>query len=151
MSESFARETLNAVKEKLGMSDDLDELTKAEQRGYANAMEAERKLHEDRIEQLELERDEAVTKRAIAEGLAGLKAFGIDGHSAMIALARDQVSKRMKAEAKLAKAVESLRGIIPYWDKVNPLRFADQHNDGCDCYRCAFDKARTTLAKLEGK
>ena len=44
------------------MSDDLDELTKAEQRGYANAMEAERKLHEDRIEQLERERDEQEAK-----------------------------------------------------------------------------------------
>lgn len=42
------------------MSDDLDELTKAEQRGYANAMEAERKLHEDHIEQLEAKLAKAV-------------------------------------------------------------------------------------------
>jgi chromosome segregation ATPase len=34
------------------------ELTLAEQRGYANAMEAERKLHEDRIKALTAERDE---------------------------------------------------------------------------------------------
>ena len=47
------------------MSDDLDELTKAEQRGYANAMEAERKLHEDRIEQLE--RDLAKAVEALRE------------------------------------------------------------------------------------
>jgi ParB-like chromosome segregation protein Spo0J len=33
------------------------ELTLAEQRGYANAMEAERKLHEDRIEALTKERN----------------------------------------------------------------------------------------------
>jgi hypothetical protein len=37
------------------------ELTLAEQRGYANAMEAERKLHEDRIEELEAERDLATS------------------------------------------------------------------------------------------
>ena len=52
------------------MSDDLDELTKAEQRGYANAMEAERKLHEDRIEQLEAKLAKAVEAlRFYADGL----------------------------------------------------------------------------------
>lgn len=49
------------------------ELTLAEQRGYANAMEAERKLHEDRIqtltEQLEAARADAKEAEAYAEGL----------------------------------------------------------------------------------
>lgn len=43
-----------------------DLMEAAEQRGYANAMEAERKLHEDRIEQLEAERD-AAYKRGLEE------------------------------------------------------------------------------------
>jgi hypothetical protein len=62
-----------------------EELTVAEQRGYANAMEAERKLHEDRIEALTTERDEQIewVKR----------------------LADMQIA----SEAKLAKAVELLR------------------------------------------
>ena len=63
----------------------------------------------DCIEELVKERDEAITKRTIAEGLAGLAAFKIDGHSAMITLSRDQVGKRMKAETKLTKAMEALR------------------------------------------
>ena len=37
------------------MSDDLVK-REAEQRGYANAMEAERKLHEDRIKELEADK-----------------------------------------------------------------------------------------------
>ena len=37
-----------------------DEVQAAEQRGYANAMEAERKLHEDRIEALEAKLAKAV-------------------------------------------------------------------------------------------
>jgi hypothetical protein len=45
------------------------ELTLAEQRGYANAMEAERKLQEDRIEELEWLRDALVKK---AQGLTNL-------------------------------------------------------------------------------
>lgn len=67
------------------MSDDLDELTKAEQRGYANAMEAERKLHEDRIEQLERERDGAYLERNQLVALlasvypSGIKRTAIEG------------------------------------------------------------------------
>ena len=67
------------------MSDDLDELTKAEQRGYANAMEAERKLHEDRIEQL---------KRDQEQGAKDYCAL-MEKHDAL--------------HVKLAKAVEALR------------------------------------------
>ena len=79
------------------MSDDLDELTKAEQRGYANAMEAERKLHEDRIEQLEREK---------AELSASLDENWVTHQEVLF-------SKRYaaKAEAKLSKAVERLRNI----------------------------------------
>ena len=47
------------------MRDRIDELEAlyeaAEQRGYANAMEAERKLHEDRIEELEAKHTELVS------------------------------------------------------------------------------------------
>ena len=75
----------------------------------------------DRIEQLERERDEERSKRKMAEGLAGLSSIDIDGHSAMITLARDQVGKRMKAEAKLAKAMAGLRKIADHkhfsWDQ----------------------------------
>jgi hypothetical protein len=57
----------------------------------------------------------------MAEGLAGLSSIDIDGHSAMITLARDQVGKRMKAEAKLAKAMAGLRKIADHkhfsWDQ----------------------------------
>lgn len=62
-------------------------------------------------------------------------------HSAMLGGAR--------AEAKLAKAVEALKGVVPYWDKANPLRLADHHHEGHDCDRCKFDHARTVLAELE--
>ena len=80
----------------------------------------------DRIEKLVKERDEAITKRTIAEGLAGLAAFKIDGHSAMITLSRDQVGKRMKAEAKLtecearlSKAVEVLQWYADFGNHVS--------------------------------
>ena len=58
-----------------GWSDALDrievlvkERDEAEQRGYANAMEAERKLHEDRIEELEAKLAKAVK---VLEEIAG--------------------------------------------------------------------------------
>lgn len=68
----------------------------------------------DRIEQLMKERDEERTKRKMAEGLARLSSADIDGHSAMITVARDAVAKRMAAEAKLTKTVEALREIEQY-------------------------------------
>ena len=96
------------------MSDDLDELTKAEQRGYANAMEAERKLHEDRIEQLERERERlalAICGGEDAPGYANAQTV-----EDLEKVARDnaawgmwQVDQTVQAQAKLAKAVEVLR------------------------------------------
>lgn len=68
----------------------------------------------DRIEQLMKERDEERTKRKMAEGLVGLSSADIDGHSAMITVARDAVAKRMAAEAKLAKARTGLRKIADH-------------------------------------
>ena len=113
------------------MSDDLDELTKAEQRGYANAMEAERKLHEDRIEQLEREN-------------ARLGAGWSDANF-----------RALDAGLKLAKAVEALR---PFADQAYtfdsdgkefvPGEFMPAivtHNIGDLRY------ARTVLAELEGR
>ena len=94
---------------------------------------------------MERERDEAVKKRMIAEGLAGLTAFEIDGHSAMIALARDQVSKRMTAEANLEKAVTALREMHK---KSVWLRGEQSYREFA---RYAEKTSRTVLAELEGK
>jgi hypothetical protein len=78
------------------MSDDLDELTKAEQRGYANAMEAERKLHEDRIEELVKEN------------------YQLTISLEMCYVGWDQaLDEREAAEAKLTKAVAFIRRHIP--------------------------------------
>jgi hypothetical protein len=46
------------------------ELITAEQRGYANAMEAERKLHEERIEELEADLRKMALDYLAAEGQA---------------------------------------------------------------------------------
>lgn len=61
----------------------------------------------DRIEQLVAtnealvkERDAEHSKRNLAEGLAGLAYADIDGHSAMIDVARNAVAKRIEAEAR---------------------------------------------------
>ena len=52
-------------------------------------------------------------------------------------------------QSKLAKAVDVLRRVVPYWNEMNPLRLGDFHNDSCNCYRCDFDKASVVLAELE--
>jgi hypothetical protein len=94
----------------------------------------------DRIKELERERDEERSKRKMAEGLAGLSSIDIDGHSAMITLARDQVGKRMKAEAKLAKAMEALR-------KIGQCTHVDAFNSERTSYEAAI--ALAVLAELE--
>ena len=100
------------------------ELTLAEQRGYANAMEAERKLHEDLIEalteQLEAARADAEEAEAYAEELAR-----------DLVKADNDINDR---DAKLAKAVRGLNAICAW---------------GEDTY--ARDMARTTLAEIEGE
>lgn len=97
---------------------DFQQSWRVQFRANINAIPA---VKDDRIEQLERERDEERSKRKMAEGLAGLSSIDIDGHSAMITLARDQVGKRMKAEAKLAKAMAGLRKIADHkhfsWDQ----------------------------------
>lgn len=52
---------------------------------------------------------------------------------------------------KLTKAVEALRMVVGYYNKVNPFRTADYHREDCACDRCYFDDAGTVLAELEGK
>lgn len=56
-----------------------DLVQEAEQRGYANAMEAERKLHETRIEELEAERDALAEKLAKALEALGLADAALSG------------------------------------------------------------------------
>ena len=114
------------------MSDDLDELTKAEQRGYANAMEAERKLHEDRIEQLEREN-------------ARLGAGWSDANF-----------RALDAGLKLAKAVEALREIsaeasVPVHTWKNGINFKKMYEGWRKISVQRIDIARTVLAELEGK
>jgi len=53
------------------------------------------------------------------------------------------------AEAKLAKTLEALHGVVDYYDKVNPFRTADYHGEGCTCDRCDFYRVRAVLAELE--
>lgn len=97
------------------------DLEAAEQRGYANAMEAERKLHEDRIEALIAERDTAkeyageVRKREMAAENA-----------------------RVNVTDKLSKAMLALEEIAGNGSAAgrNPQLMAD--------------KARATLAELTG-
>jgi septal ring factor EnvC (AmiA/AmiB activator) len=71
------------------------ELITAEQRGYANAMEAERKLHEERIEELEAKLREMALDCLAADGQAA------EAYQAQLA-----------AEAKLAKAVGALEVVL---------------------------------------
>ena len=96
---------------------------------WGGAGDEEMVLAADRIEQLVKERDAWV------------------GH-AKAAIWTDSEELKL-AEASLAKAVEALKGVLPYWDKANPLRLADHHHDGHDCDRCKFDHARAVLAELE--
>jgi flagellar biosynthesis/type III secretory pathway protein FliH len=69
------------------------ELITAEQRGYANAMEAERKLHEERIEELEaklktakeigraFEEDAGQLREKLAKAVKELQRLGFDFES----------------------------------------------------------------------
>lgn len=133
------------------MSDDLDELTKAEQRGYANAMEAERKLHEDRIEQLERERERlalAICGGEDAPGYANAQTV-----EDLEKVARDnaawgmwQVDQTVQAQAKLAKAVEALRE----WDALIQHQYTGSRDAMSDMTYIAQHTA-DLLAELEGK
>jgi len=84
----------------------------------------------DRIEQLERERDElsaALDENWVTHQEVALSAL------------------------RLAKAMKTLRWVVGYYDRVNPLRSADCHKQDCACDRCKFDRARAVLAKLESK
>jgi hypothetical protein len=104
------------------MSDDLDELTKAEQRGYANAMEAERKLHEDRIEQLEREWDEARHLQSCACNYDTPTDVCM-GHHALFE--RLYAAKRGKLEAKLAKALDLAVYAVNALDEIQTYKQPD--------------------------
>lgn len=106
----------------------------AEQRGYANAMEAERKLHEDRIEALEAklilmttERDEAWKRAAHAEKMWG------------------------EAEIKLAKAMETLKECMEEIDAYIQQEYPHDHPVQ-ERYRqrdYAANPARLALAEIK--
>jgi chromosome segregation ATPase len=138
------------------------ELTLAEQRGYSNAMEAERKLHEDRIEalteQLEAARADAKEAEAYAEGLerdlknCRMAQAVMDNTVAELKRERDTLrlvieaniekhrSRAEAAEAKLAKAVEALREIE-----------ADCDADYPPSHGAIKHAIRAVLAELEGE
>jgi hypothetical protein len=125
-------------------------LAEAEQTGYANAMEAERKLHEVRIEALQQDRDEALNQLDSAR------------HTVDVLVKR--LTDRM---TKLAKAVEALEGCmiggnhLVTWLPENhlpadtdPLAALVRHGAGVShdiwcCWRSIM-QARTTLAELKG-
>jgi len=123
------------------MSDDLDELTKAEQRGYANAMEAERKLHEDRIEQLERENAEMAAAISDAEngGICSGGNLWRFWSRAAREVAHARADERSTAEAKLAKAVDIIKRIL------NAAPNAEDHAGWAQL----LDDAADTLAELE--
>lgn len=124
-------------------------LTDAEQRGYANAMEAERKLHEARIEELE-----AKLKGAVSE----CERIGRLWHDAEAKLATcEEIGRAFEEDAgqlreKLAKAVEALEGIAR--PKVGPdFDWPEEEVDRWRAvwYRKYGEIARTTLAELKGE
>jgi hypothetical protein len=82
-------------------------LNAAEQRGYANAMEAERKLHEDRIE--ELERAERQTYRDALELPKQVEAL-----TEQLAAAREDAKE---AEA-YAEELERGRSVASFWNEA---------------------------------
>jgi septal ring factor EnvC (AmiA/AmiB activator) len=128
------------------------ELTLAEQRGYANAMEAERKLHEDRIEalteQLEAARADAKEAEAYAEELEAMN----KNQEAMIR----QADRRGDAlEAKLAKSVEALRKLHHAVCGETGFAACVRLDSGLAYPWPALDEAdemtRATLAEIEGE
>jgi uncharacterized protein (UPF0335 family) len=106
----------------------------------------------DRIEALTKERDEAIraerqTYRDAVEVFARIEALTAENaklHDHIEGVAKNTHKIMVGYEAKLAKAVEALNAAVGYYDKVNPFRQADYHNESCDCDRCRFDRARAT-------
>jgi hypothetical protein len=122
-------EQLVAINEAL-----TEELTVAEQRGYANAMEAERKLHEDRIEALTAERDEQIewVKRLADMQIASeVKLATCEKYrDAYAECDRIGTQAVRDIEAKLAKAMTH---VMDYSNDPHLVQFA-----------------RATLAEIEG-
>ena len=102
----------------------IDLLEAAEQRGYADAMEAERKLHEARIEELEAKLDWVIVERD--------ETFAL------------MLDRAQTAEAKLAKALRALE-ITDQW-----LRDLDMYANPDYHLAPSLQQVRTTLAELKG-
>jgi len=125
-----------------------EELTVAEQRGYANAMEAERKLHEDRIEALTTERDEQIewVKR-----LADMQIASEVKLATCEEIGRAFEEDAGQLRAKLAKAVAALGRAKASIENgggggVTDVVWLD---DPCPETLCDFIDA--TLAEIEGE
>jgi predicted RNase H-like nuclease (RuvC/YqgF family) len=127
------------------------ELITAEQRGYANAMEAERKLHEERIEERDdiirhdRERIEELVSMVeskadrIEELEVDLRKMALD-YLAAEGQAAEAYQAQLEAEAKLSRAVEGLQHYA-----CDCVISCEQLNGSCG------DMARTTLAELKGE
>jgi hypothetical protein len=126
-------------------NEDMDEYVRAdlvqaaEQRGYANAMEAERKLHEARIEALTKERDEA--REAWKLEAASLKRFA-ERHERHLILGAETRTRAERAEAKLAMAVEAGHALN------DALREKERGKYLTTAQVLAAEKARATLAAI---
>jgi len=133
MSESFARETINQIKEKLGMSE--------EQQGPEQfAHDTERKLR-DRIEQLERERDE--------EGINHL-AWKLEAEATQANLIKavEALTVVVPTEAQICSACLSYDHSFGLMD--GPQRVAMMH-EAREWLHAWRKEDRAVLAELEGK
>jgi hypothetical protein len=114
-----------------------DERDQAEQRGYANAMEAERKLHEDALETLAAERDAALARaeelgRELNRVKYGEPDFAWSSHLAAM--------NELRARAERAEDMPAVLGII---------QWRGEHDIPVDNYDEAVDRAEAALRRIE--
>lgn len=84
------------------------ELWEAEQRGYANAMEAERKLHEDRIEALVKDLGKAEDRERVADHMAAKYLARAERLEAALTKIKDWPDHRLPSPQDIAS--EALKG-----------------------------------------
>jgi chromosome segregation ATPase len=105
------------------------ELTLAEQRGYSNAMEAERKLHEDRIDELEVSLQAVLNREA--------------------ATTARYDAKTDELEDKLAKATEALRAVAQH--EASIFFGLDAEKNRRASWRGVMRKVKAALSEIEGE
>jgi hypothetical protein len=107
----------------------------------------------DRIEALIIELADERKKRKMAEGLAGLSSADIDGHSAMIDLARNAIAERFEAEARAVRMEVALLEIaagasVPVHTGKNGINFKKMYKGWRKIATKRIDIARAALVKL---